>query len=135
MIFIVIHQIPFHLRWRHSPIGLRYINHRQIEVRKDVDRHARKRQDRAKRHTDDRDEHADGVAESSAKKPHGYDPPCFLSCKNCRNGARSPCDAATEARFCHTARWASVSSISACTSKLWASETSTRVASPAWYRA
>src|SRR5207302_7638367 len=131
VILVVVHEIAFHLRWRHAPVWLCYVNHRQIQVRENIDRHAHKGENRAQGHTDHENDHGDRIPQCAAQEPHVYRAPCGSVRSAWRNGARSPCAAATEARFCQTASRASASSISACTRKLCASDTSTSVASPA----
>ena len=131
VIFVVVDEIAFHLRRRHSPVRLRDIDHRQIQVREDIDGHAQKSENRAQGHTDHENNHGDRIPQCAAQEPHDYRAPCGSVRSAWRNGARSPCAAATEARFCQTASRANASSISACTRKLCASDTSTSVASPA----
>src|SRR5229473_2040709 len=48
----------------------------------------------------------------------GYGPPCVLSWRNCKKGCKSPCEAATEAKFCQTARRARASRSEEHTSEL-----------------
>src|SRR6266851_1657010 len=131
MIFVVVDEVSFHLRWRHSAERLRYINDREVQVRENIHGHARDCKNRAKRHTQDNNHHTDRTSQRSAQQPHSYGPPCTLPCTTCRKGLRSPWAAETAAKFCQTARRASASSISDSTSKLCASETSTIVARPA----
>ena len=59
VIFVVVDEIPFHLRRRHSPERLRYINDRQVQVRKNIDGHSRDCQNRAKRNAQDDDHNTD----------------------------------------------------------------------------
>ena len=45
MIFVVVNEVAFHLCWGHTPEWLRHINHRQVQVGKNVHRHAHDCQD------------------------------------------------------------------------------------------
>src|SRR6266853_5393748 len=131
VILVVVDKVPFHLRGRYSAVRLRHIDHRQIQVRENIDGHPRERENRTQGHADHQNDDRDGIAKGTAQEPHGYFAPCAASCSDCKNGPRSPWAAATDARFCQTASRANASSISACTRKLCESATSTSVARPA----
>src|SRR6266404_5218784 len=75
MIFVVVDEIPFHLRWRHPTKRLRYIDNRQVQIRKYINRHARDCENRAKGHTQDDNYNADRTSQRSSQQPHSYGPP------------------------------------------------------------
>src|SRR5215475_458352 len=129
VILIVVDKIAFHLRRRHSTVRLRHVNHRQIQVRENIDRHSQDRENRTQRHPNHQHNDRNRIPKRAAEKPHCYFTP-GVACRDSKKGRRSPSAAATEARFCQTARRARALSISDCTSKPCASETSTSVASP-----
>src|ERR1700688_5189833 len=118
MVFVVVDEIAFHLRWRHAAVRLRHVDDRQIEIWENINGHAHESEDRAERYADHQHHDRDRTTQGGAQQPHSYRPPCGVACKRCRNGCRSPCDAATAAKFCQTARRARASSVSACTNKL-----------------
>src|SRR5207248_5829664 len=53
VIFVVRDKEAFHLRWIHAAIRLRDVDHRQVEIWKDVYGHALQREDRAERDAND----------------------------------------------------------------------------------
>ena len=131
VIFVVRDQIALHLRRIHPAVGLRDVDHWQIEIREDVYGHSRQRETRAERDGDDRDENREGTNKRSIDQPHVYCVPLmgvFATCS--RNGLRSPCSFAAASNARHTASRATASSISACASSRYASATSVMFAKP-----
>src|SRR5437763_11336095 len=59
-----------HLRRIYAAVGLRDVDHRQIEIWKDIHGHARQRKSRAERDGDDRDENREGTNKRSIDQPH-----------------------------------------------------------------
>ena len=72
VIFVVRDQIALHLRRSHPAVGLRDVDHRQIEIREDVHGHSRQRKTRAQRDGDDRDENREWTSKRSIDQPHVY---------------------------------------------------------------
>ena len=70
VVLIIGDEISLHLRRIHSAIGLRYINHRKIEVGENIHRHTEECQHRTQRHTDNGDENRDRTSEGSVDEPH-----------------------------------------------------------------
>ena len=62
VVLVVVREMAFHLRGAHAAVGLRDIDDRQIEVRKDVDRHPGDRQDGGERQADHGDDDRDRPA-------------------------------------------------------------------------
>src|SRR5262249_54277530 len=70
VIFVVVDEIAFHLRWGHSSIRLRDVNHRQIKIRKNVDRHPQKSKHRQETNRDYRYRHSQRAPKSYPNQPH-----------------------------------------------------------------
>jgi len=70
VILVVVDEITFHLRRRHSPVRLRDIDHRQIQVRENIDGHAQKGENRAQSHSDHENDDGDRIAKRAAQEPH-----------------------------------------------------------------
>ena len=122
VIFVVVDEIAFHLRRTHPPIGLRDVDHREIQVREDVDAHPRDGQYGAERYTDHHHQGGNRASQCRANQPHGNSftapsgesPLTGIEPRNTlKNGCKSPCAEATLKRLCHTFSRATASSISA----------------------
>src|SRR5262245_49245733 len=134
VVFVVRDKIALHLRRVHAAVRLRDVDHRQVEVRKDVHRHPRQRENRAERDADDHDKNREWPDERSIDNPHSYGFPLigvFVTCS--RKGVTSPCARAAINRARQTASRATASSASACASSRCASATSMTLASPFSY--
>ncbi len=70
VILVVRDQVALHLRRVHPAIGLRDVDHRQVEIRKDVHRHSRVGENRAERDGNDSNKDREGTDECSIDQPH-----------------------------------------------------------------
>ena len=71
VIFVVVGDVPFHLRRAHTSVRLRHVDHRQIEIGKDVRTHAAHRKHGGQRDRNDCDENRDRAPERGTNQPHG----------------------------------------------------------------
>ena len=71
VILVVVDEITFHLRRVHAAVGLRDDDHREIQVRENVDGGAQVREPRQQPETGRSDEHTDRTAERQVEEPHG----------------------------------------------------------------
>src|SRR5262249_28362167 len=114
MVLIVGDQVPLHLRWIHSSVRLRNVDHRKLQIRKDVHRHSNQRENRTKCDPDDRNNYRDRPPHREINQPHAYS---FLRtgalAAACKNAFRSPRTLAGARRARQTPSLATESSISA----------------------
>src|SRR6202045_5184248 len=81
VVFVVLYELPFHLIGRHSYIRLRHVNHRDIEIGKDILGHSKQGETRAKNKCEDYNHDRDRSAQSYSDHPH-----------RTTNGLRSRCE-------------------------------------------
>src|SRR5258708_10329904 len=81
VVFVVLYELPFHLIRSHSYIRLGYVDHRDIEIRKDILGHSKQRETRAKNKCEDYNNDRDRPAQSYSDHPH-----------RTTNGPRSRCE-------------------------------------------
>src|SRR5262249_13027660 len=70
VVLVVVRDVPLHLRRAHPAVRLRDVNHRQIQVGKNVDPHTADRKDSGQRDRDHGDRHGDRTTERGAYQPH-----------------------------------------------------------------
>src|SRR5260370_12329581 len=71
MVFVVVDKIAFHLRRGHSTERLRDVNHRQIQVRKNIDRHSQKSKNRTQGYSDHDYDDPYVISKRAPQQPHG----------------------------------------------------------------
>jgi hypothetical protein len=59
VVLVVVRDVAFHLRRAHAAIGLSDVDHRQVEIWKDVGPHSSHRENGSECHEGHRDEHRD----------------------------------------------------------------------------
>ena len=74
VILVVVGEQPLHLGRVHAAVGLGHVDHRQVQVREDVDRHPRHGQDAAQDGGDDEHHDRERPPHGEGDRVHGLDP-------------------------------------------------------------
>jgi hypothetical protein len=70
VVLVVVGEVAFHLRGAHPAVRLRDVDHRKVEIGKDIDARAADGKRRRQRDGDDGHQQRDGTTMGSADKPH-----------------------------------------------------------------